>query len=97
MGRVKKRIREDGSIEEIHKIVVHSFSVGDAEDPDIYAAQPLWDWQESEKGKWVMEHSIEPPIWSKWTVDYNTFGYRYAIVAELPGARATEYYLKWGT
>ena len=95
MGRIKKRIKADGSIEELHKIVVHSFSVGDAEDPDVYAAQPLWDWQESEKGKWVMEHSIEPPIWRR-DVDYNTFGYRYAVMAELPGPRATEYYLKWG-
>jgi hypothetical protein len=95
MGRIRKRIREDGSIEELHKIVVHSFSVGDAEDPDIYAAQPLWDWQESEKGKWVMEHAIEPPTWRR-EVDYTTFGYRYAVMAELPGPRATEYYLKWG-
>jgi hypothetical protein len=96
MDRIKKRIKEDGSIEELHKIVVHSFSVGDAEDPDIYAAQPLWDWQESEKGKWVMEHSIQPPVWRR-DLDFVTYGYRYAIVAELPGPRATEYYLKWGT
>jgi len=96
MGQVRKRIREDGSIEELHKIVVHTFRVGDAEDPDIYAAQPLWDWQESEKGKWVMEHAIETPTWNR-DLDFVTYGYRYAIVAELPGARATEYYLRWGT
>jgi hypothetical protein len=96
MGRIRKRIREDGSIEELHKIVVHTFRLSDVEDPDIYAAQPLWVWQESEKGKWVMEHAIEPPIWRR-EVDYTTFGYRYAIMAELPGPRATEYYLKWGT
>jgi len=96
MGRIRKRIREDGSVDEIHKIVVHTFRVGDAEDPDIYAAQPLWDWQESEKGKWVMEHAIETPTWNR-DLDFVTYGYRYAIVAELPGARATEYYLKWGT
>jgi len=96
MGQVRKRIREDGSIEELHKIVVHTFRVGDAEDPDIYAAQPLWDWQESEKGKWVMEHAIETPTWNR-DLDFVTYGYRYAIVAELPGPRATEYYLKWGS
>lgn len=96
MDRVRKRIREDGSIEELHRIVVHSFSVGDAEDPDLYAAQPMWEWQESEKGRWVMKHAIEKPIWQR-DVDFNTFGHRYRIVAELPDARATEYYLKWGT
>ena len=96
MDRIKKRIKVDGSIEELHKIVVHSFGVGDAEDPDIYAAQPLWEWQESEKGQWVMKHAIEPPIWCR-DLDWDTYGYRYAIMAELPGARVTEYYLKWGT
>jgi len=96
MGRVRKLIREDGSIEELHRIVVHSFRIGDAEDPDLYAAQPLWDWQESEKGKWVMEHAVETPTWNR-ELDFVTYGYRYAIIAELPGPRATEYYLKWGT
>jgi len=96
MDRIKKRIKADGSIEELHRIVVHSFSVGDAEDPDLYAAQPLWNWQESEKGQWVMKHAVEKPFWQR-DVDLNTFGHRYRIVAELPGARATEYYLKWGT
>jgi len=96
MDRVRKRIREDGSIEELHRIVVHSFRIGDAEDPDLYAAQPLWDWQESEKGKWVMEHAVETPTWNR-ELDFVTYGYRYAIIAELPGPRATEYYLKWGT
>jgi len=96
MGRVRKRIREDGSIEELHKIVVHTFRVSDAEDPDIYAAQPLWVWQQSLKGQWIMEHAVEPPTWHR-QIDHTNFGYRYAIMAELPGPRVTEYYLKWGT
>jgi hypothetical protein len=94
MDRIKKRITADGSIEELHRIVVHSFSVGDTEDPDIYAAHPLWEWQESEKGQWVMKHAVVKPIWLR-DLDYYNFGYRYVIVAELPGPRATEYYLKW--
>jgi hypothetical protein len=96
MGRVRKIIKDNGSIEEIHKIVVHTFKVGDAEDPDIYAAQPLWEWEKSDKGQWVMEHAIEPPVWSR-DLDWDTYGYRYAITVELSGPRATEYYLKWGT
>lgn len=96
MDRIKKRIKADGSVEELHKIVVHSFRVGDAEDPDLYAAEPMWEWQESEKGRWVMKHAVEKPIWQR-DVDFSTFGHRYRIVAELPGPRATEYYLKWGT
>lgn len=95
MGRIRKRIKADGSIEEIHKIVVHSFRVSDAEDPDIYAAHPLGVWEKSLKGQWVMEHAVEPPTWHR-ELDYATFGYRYAIIAALPGPRVTEYYLKWG-
>ena len=94
MGRITKRIKADGSIEELHKIIVYSFSVGDIDEPDLYAAEPLWEWENSLKGKWVMEHAIEPPIWQR-ELDNYIFGYRYRILATLPGARATEYYLKW--
>jgi len=96
MGRIKKRIKNDGSIEEIHKIVVYTFRVGDTEDPDLYAAEPILDWEKGEAGMFVMKHAVGQPIWQR-DVDYNTFGYRYRIVADLPGPRATEYYLKWGS
>jgi hypothetical protein len=96
MARIRKRIKADGSIEELHKIVVHSFRLGDVDEPDLYAAEPLWEWENSLKGRWVMEHAIEPPTWHR-ELDNNIFGYRYRIVAELPGPRATEYYLRWGT
>jgi hypothetical protein len=96
MDRVRKRIKEDGSVDEIHKIVVHTFRVGDSEDPDLYAAEPMLNWQNGEAGRFVMKHAVEKPIWHR-ELDFETYGYRYAIVAELPGPRATEYYLKWGT
>jgi hypothetical protein len=96
MDRVRKRIKEDGSIEEIHKIVVHTFRVGDVEDPDIYAAEPILDWEKGEAGKFVMKHALENNITWHRELDFATYGYRYAIMAELPGPRATEYYLKWG-
>jgi hypothetical protein len=96
MGRIRKRIREDGSIEEIHKIVVHTFRIGDVEDPDIYAAEPILDWEKGEVGRFVMKHAVENNITWQRELDFETYGYRYAIIAELPGARATEYYLRWG-
>jgi hypothetical protein len=73
---------------------VHYFRVGDAEDPDIYAAQPLWEFQQSEKGRWIMENSIEPPTWHR-HVDYNTFGYTYVITAKLPKEKYTFFKLKY--
>ena len=76
------------------EIVVHNFSVGDVEDPDIYAGGPIWDWQESEAGKWVMENAIEKPSWHR-NVDHNTYGYRYQIRARLTPEQLTFFELKF--
>jgi hypothetical protein len=46
-------------------VKVHEFNMGDVEDPDLYAAQPLYEWQQSEQGKWIMEHAVEPPFWHR--------------------------------
>jgi hypothetical protein len=79
----------------IHKVVVHRFRMGDVEDPDLYAAQPLWEWQESEVGKWIMEHSIETPVWHR-HVDPMNFGFAYAVTADLKDVDYTFWALKWG-
>lgn len=95
MGTVRCIVDDTGNVKELHKVVVHQFQVGDVEDPDLYAAQPLWEWQESEPGKFVMEHAIEKPIWKR---HHNsmTFGLEYIIVAELESKKLSEFYLKWG-
>ena len=82
-------------IEEIHKVVVHTFLVGDVEDPEIYAAEPLYKWQESEQGQFIMEHAVNKPEWQR-HMDYTSFGHKYAIVAELEKKKLAEYYLRWG-
>lgn len=79
--------------EEIKEVEVHSFSMGDVEDPDLYAAQPLYEWQESEQGKWVMEHAIEPPCWYR-LADPISYGYKYSIRAKLYGPALTEWLLR---
>lgn len=85
----------DGSIQEIVKLVVHKFNVGDVEDPDLYAAQPIWEWQNTEQGKFIMENAIDKPEWRRY-IDYMQFFYEYVIVAEMPSIKVTEYFLKWG-
>jgi hypothetical protein len=98
MGTVRYQVQRVGDqqiVEEIHKVVVHRFRMGDVEDPDLYAAQPLYEWQESERGKFVMENAIEPPVWSKQS-DFSHYGYQFVIVAELEKKKLSEYYLKWG-
>jgi hypothetical protein len=98
MGTVRYKLVEKNGfqeVEEIHKVVVHEFKMGDVEDPDLYAAEPLLKWQESDPGKFVMEHAIDQPEWHRQN-DYDMFGYRYAIIAKLEKKKLSEFYLRWG-
>lgn len=75
--------------------VVHRFKLGDVEDPDIYAGVKLGDWERSEVGQWVMEHSADTPEWRRF-YDVDGLGYEYIIVARLPEKAAVYFSLKWG-
>lgn len=75
-------------------VIVHTFSVGDAEDPDLYAGAPLIDWQNSEQGKWIMEHAVETPSWHR-SIDQSFMGYQYKIIAKLNPKDFTYWSLKW--
>lgn len=98
MAKVRwQQVERDGQtvVEEIHKIIVHRFQLGDVEDPDLYAAEPLYKWQQTEPGQFIMKHSIQQPIWFRNT-NFATYGYEYIIVAELEAKKLSEYYLRWG-
>lgn len=75
--------------------VVHTFSMGDVEDPDIYAAEPLLKWEESEIGQWIMQRALETPIWHR-TIDDIRLGYKYKITARLSERDYTFWALRWG-
>jgi len=49
--------------DEAINVVVHKFRMGDVEDPALYAAEPLYQWEHSEPGQWVMKNSIQTPTW----------------------------------
>lgn len=83
-------------VHQIHHVIVHKFSVGDVEDPEIYAAEPIIKWQESEMGKWVMGRSVETPKWHRF-MDVSQYNYTYAITAYLKDVDYTFWTLKWGT
>lgn len=95
MMSYKVKIIDDRAVK-IYKLVVHRFRVGDAEDPDLYAAEPLLKWQNSEQGKWIMEHAVDQPEFHR-HLDHNTYGYQYAVTAELEDKHYTFYTLKWGS
>jgi hypothetical protein len=85
----------DDKVVKFSDVVVHSFVMGDVEDPDLYAAQPLTEWQQSDEGQWVMEHAAETPFWHR-HIDPLTYGYRYHIVARLREPDQLYWTLKWG-
>jgi hypothetical protein len=78
----------------MQKINFHSFGMGDVEDPELYAAQPLWEWQQTEQGQWVMEHCSDPQYIVR--ADVNTFGHKIIIYGLVEDKLATEYLLRWG-
>lgn len=84
----------DGVAVRYSDVVVHEFLLGDTEDPDLYAADPIWKWQQSDVGQWVMTHAVEQPYWTK-RVDMASYGYRCCIVARLSEADQVFYRLKY--
>jgi hypothetical protein len=91
---VYKYTVENDRVVEIHDVTVHEFTLHDADDPDLYAAVPMIEWQQTEKGTWVMEHAIESPSWYRY-IDPVSYGYKYQIRARLRGPDYTYYALKW--
>ena len=78
------------------QIIVHTFTMGDVDDPDLYAAEPMYQWQQTDAGKWVMENCIDgTPIWNRYA-DPMYYGHKYMISAIFEGKKVTEFYLRFG-
>ena len=75
-------------------IKVYEFKMSDVEDPDLFAAKPLYEWSQSECGKWCISHAEETPYWVR-EIDPMTYGYRYFVVARLSEQNETYFTLKW--
>lgn len=75
------------------KVVFHSFSMGDVDDPEIYAAIPLGEFMSSEKGLWIKSHCKDPCYIIR--SDPSTFGVKCIVYGEVEDKSATEYYLRW--
>jgi len=72
----------NGAAVKFFTVPVHEFRMGDVEDPDVYAAEPLMAWQKSPAGAWVMEHAVEVPYWTR-ALDHYNYGVTYRIMARL--------------
>jgi hypothetical protein len=78
------------------KVVVHSFVMAGVDDPDLFAAEPLINWEQSEKGRWVLEHASDIPVWTR-SISEDMFGWKYTITAEFEQSALTEWMLKYGS
>lgn len=84
----------DGSAVRFRDVCVYEFRIADTEDPDIIAGEPMWQWQNSEAGQFVMAHADGKPYWMRST-DYNTYGHVYRIMARLSEQNECFWRLKW--
>lgn len=77
------------------KYIVHAIEMGDVEDPEIYAAAPILDFEQSEKGRWLMANSYKQ---LEFTIRPNerTYGWKVLIWSYLNEQDLTYYSLKWG-
>jgi hypothetical protein len=76
-------------------VCVHEFTLSDIDDVEIYVASPIWEWQQTVEGDWIMKHSVNKPYWIQF-IDTLTYGYRIKIMARLSDKDETFWRLKWG-
>ncbi len=74
-------------------MIFYTFTLGDVEDPDIYAAGPILDWQRTEKGQWVMDHSKD--LTYSIYPDLQSFGNKVVIRGSLNQEDEVYYTLKY--
>ena len=74
--------------------LVHTIKMADVEDPDLFVAQPIWEWQQTEEGKWIMKHSRPTPSYNS-HFDQSTYGHTYVITAYLKPIDYTFWSLKF--
>jgi len=75
-------------------MILHEFRMADVEDPYLYAAFPISEWQATDAGKWIMENVTEQPVFHV-TLDHNTVGYRVVITGKLNPEAETYFRLKY--
>jgi hypothetical protein len=68
--------------------------MGDVDDVEVYAAGPIYDWLQTDAGKWASEHCDDLSWYTM--PDPNSFGYIVRLRGSITDQHATEYYLRFG-
>ena len=66
--------------------------MGDVDDVEVYAAQPIYEWLQTDAGKWVNER-CEDLYWQ--TVPNNSYGWTVVLRGSITDQHAIEYYLRF--
>ena len=85
----------NGKAVKFRDVCVHEIRMGDVEDPDLFVADPIWKWQQTDAGKFIMEHAIDQPYFTR-GIDHHSYGHLYRIVARLSEQNESFWRLKWG-
>jgi hypothetical protein len=75
-------------------LTIHEFTLGDVDDPEVYAALPLMKFLETEKGIWCKTHS-ETEMTYEVLPDIISFGYRVTVHAKFNPEDLMMYHLKY--
>ena len=84
----------NGKVVKFSDMVVHQFRMGDVEDPMLYSAELISQWQQTEAGKFVMENAVEPPWWMR-CVNHSRYEFEFVVVARMKESDQTFYTLKY--
>jgi hypothetical protein len=79
---------------EATEINVHEILMGDVEDPDLMIAAPIYEWQQTEAGKYVMENSNPTAKWVR-SNSPSYMGHKYTIKAYFTDKEVTYWKLKY--
>lgn len=85
-------VRLDGQGRPLVKYVLHTFFMADCEDPQLYAAEPIYQWQQTPAGKFCMEKATDLEFHTQ--LDLTTLGYKVAITGYITEKHATFLALK---
>jgi hypothetical protein len=83
----------DGRAVRFRDVCVHEIRMGDVEDPDLMVADPIWRWQQTDAGKFIMEHAVEQPYWTR-NMDLHRHTHVYRVMARLSEQNETFWRLK---
>lgn len=74
------------------KHVLYMFILPDCEDPELMAAEPIYEWQQTPAGKFCMEKATDLEFHTH--IDHMSMGYKIAITGYITEKHATFLALK---